>query len=159
MNIKHHTNKVGIVPYIWRDGACYFLIHLPKAKNASEQNQMIWGLARGTVESGDDSPECTALREAEEELGLRQENIEQNSLRAHGVHLYDSSRKAAYPITWFSAAAKNISLETLRAQATDTYDIAWKSYGEIEHLATQGQFKPGYLPILQTIASAITPPV
>lgn len=149
-------SKVGILPYRRIAGdELEFLIHLPKAKNPHEQNQLIWGLARGTVELSDDSLQAAALREAGEELGLDDTTLIMDSLVSHGTLTYHSQSKPPYPIVWFSVETAKAELETLRARAPDAHDIAWKTRAAIEEMAATRQFKPGYLSILDQLASAL----
>lgn len=74
-DIKHLTNKVGIVPYRWRTvdgGACEmeFLIHLPKHDPAKGGNPdtMSWGIARGTVQYRNEAQQWVDLRSNGKEM-------------------------------------------------------------------------------------------
>lgn len=170
MHPAHLTNKVGLVPYGTNSaGERVFLIHLPKAKNPAEQGSMMWGLVRGTVRDvqGRDlrslealratPPERiepaaqTALHEAEEECGLTPVLFDRITLRDHGLMDYHSLKKPPYPIHFFSVQVNPKALETLKANATDAADLAFKTLQEAKAMTKNNHFKPGYLAILAQI--------
>ena len=74
-DIKHLTNKVGIVPYRWRavEGGgreMEFLIHLPKhdPEKGGNPETMSWGIARGTVKYRNDAGQWVDLRDGQQEM-------------------------------------------------------------------------------------------
>ncbi len=170
MHPAHLTNKVGLVPYAFdASGERLFLIHLPIAKNPSEQDEMIWGLVRGTVRDVADNdlrsldalratpPEqieaakATAIAEAEEECGLTKEYFDFETIRDHGLLNYHSLTKPPYPIQFFSAALPSIDIALLKARATDAANLAFHPLPNLRVMAESGQFKPGYIAILEQI--------
>lgn len=171
MDIRHRTNKIGILPYYWHDGTLYVLIHLPKAKNPAEQEAMIWGLARGTARDADNQdirepdalssvpPEQiqdhweTARHEAWEELGIAASDI--LSHQDHGLLDYASPSKGNYAIHFFSAELPPGRLEACKRCAQDAADLQWKTLNEIETMAEAGEFKRGYVPIIRQIAGEL----
>jgi 8-oxo-dGTP pyrophosphatase MutT (NUDIX family) len=170
MHPAHQTNKVGIVPYtISPNGEWRFLVHLPIAKNPAEQDEMMWGVVRGTVRDVDgqdlrtleslratpperiEPPEQTACAEAEEECGLSKDHFGPETTADHGLIDYQSLSKPPYPIRFYSIHLPNADLATLKAAATDAADLALATLPQLQDWAASGQFKPGYLPILAQI--------
>ena len=151
METNDLPNKVCLVPYVRRGDELHFLIHLPKAKNPAEQDQMMWGLVRGTVELTDRSAWYTAQREGAEEAGLSPEDVKQDSKCDHGIMDYASLNKPPYPLHVFSVELARDELTAFKANATDATDLALHSLKEIQAMAEAAQFKPGYLPILQQL--------
>ena len=173
MHPKHETNKVGIIPYIFRAKTPYFLIHLPVAKIAEEQHLMTWGIPRGTVRDihGNDIRQIeqlrathadhiedhwqTALHEIEEECGILPEDMVLDSVKNHGLMDYGSQRLSPYPLQIFSVMLRHDDLDTLIDRASDATALAFASLNEIRANAESGSFKPGYLPIIQVIADTL----
>lgn len=177
MQHLYDTNKVGILPYRVTNGVLEFLLHLPKAKKAEEQSDISWGVARGTVRRRDASGEWVDVRdaallltleaheiephhlaaqhEAEEELGIAPDDILAGSWHDHGLLDYASETKGTYPIHFFSFRIADIPVSQLKQQAIDAQNIAWHSLEAAEAMADAGQFKAGYLPILQRVSATI----
>lgn len=143
---------------------------------AEEAQAMQWGLARGTVQRRDGtdirSPELlrslppeaieapleTALREAQEELGITRDDLAEDTIRDEGLLNYASktSGKGTYAIHFFSAQAKEVARDTLRERASGhTQDVMWASVPQLHQMAESGTFKAGYLAIVEAIHAAI----
>ncbi len=180
MHIKHQTNKVGVVPYrVMHERE--FLVHLPKPKRAGEEQQMQWGLARGTVmaktASGEyadisdragleaipldqiEDHEWTAQKEAFEELGIEPPMLQASRMQDHGLILYASQNALPYPIHFYSFhIEQDVSLDALNQNAQDAQQVAWKSLDELHYMAHESrlslpnqQFKPAYIAVLEEI--------
>ncbi|HET8688270.1 MAG TPA: NUDIX domain-containing protein [Methanosarcina sp.] len=66
------SNKAGVIPYFVKDEEIYMMFMVPSNPKFGGSSPQI---AKGRVEDGENIQEA-ALREAEEELGLRLNNIE-----------------------------------------------------------------------------------
>ena len=174
MQPAHRTNKVGLLPYgTDRAGERVFLLHLPKAKNPDHQADLMWGLVRGTVRDlqGNDlrslealratppdqiePPLSTVMQEAAEECGLLKGCYDTETMKDHGLLDYHSLNKPPYPIHFFSVPINPDDLETLKSRASDAEDLAFKSLAEIEKMAKEWLFKPGYVAIVRAIGEQI----
>jgi hypothetical protein len=170
MDIKHQTNKVGVIPYRFartRSGEdeIQFLVHLPKPKKAGEEGQMSWGMARGTVKAQDAQGQWHDIRDAQtlrdmpakriedhwhtaqcemtEELGIDPSDVLSGGLRDHGLLLYDSPSKGRYPLHCYSfQIASDVSVQDLNFKAVDSQKVAWKSLDELTEMAHSHQSAP-----------------
>lgn len=144
------VNKVGMLPvFTDSEGTRHYLIYWPKAKNPEEQNLIRhWQLARGTVE-GEESPEKTALREAEEELGIMHDMLK-GEVRSLGVHQYQSPKKGPYPVHWYELPMKK---KAEKLQAEDATAVRWATAQEIDQLVKEDKFKPSYHQLFKTLIS------
>lgn len=147
---------------------------------AEEAALMQWGLARGTVQraqkTGDakkddirsmemlrslspdavELPRDTALRETEEELGVTSEDLLIDTLQDQGLQDYASAGKGTYPIHFFSACVKDVSVDLLRERAREhTQDVRWATLATLQDMVREGKFKGGYLAIVEQIDHAL----
>lgn len=173
MHPSHITNKVCLAPYCWHKDSLLFLIHLPKAKNPDEQNRMQWGLVRGTVRDvqGSDLKAMEALRalppqqiedhwqtalaEGWEEAGITEADLRIDTKRDHGHMDYASLTKPPYPLHIFSVETDEALLTTFRARMRDAAGLQFATMEEALVMMQEKQFKPGYIPILRAIETAL----
>lgn len=185
-DIRHQTNKVGVIPYRYArtrggEDTIEYLVYLPQPKITGEEDQMQWGLARGTVREiqangslkdirdglvlksvGLDRIEDhwkTARTEAWEELGIPSDQILQRSVKDHGLVNYFSQDKGRYPIHFYSfEVSSHLSLDDMNGQAQDAQKVAWKSLDELREMASKNpygppneHFKAAYLDVLEQV--------
>ncbi len=190
MDIKHQTNKVGVIPYRFArtrggEDEMQFLVHLPNAKKANEADQMSWGMARGTVKAHDAQGQWHDLRDANrldsldvetiedhwqtaqsemhEELGIDPSDVLKNTVRDHGLLMYESPSHGEYPIHCYSLQIDSrVSLQDLNYKAIDSQQVAWKSLAELRDMAydqpnraLNDRFKAGYVSMLEQVEAVI----
>ncbi len=159
--------KAGLLPYMQNEEGVRFLLHRPKPVR-NPQDVLPFQIARGSreavmegeavelrdhaeairlLEAGAEMipAQQTALREAEEELGLPADAI--TCLYDCGVLAYKD-----YGIHCFMAqVAEDVRL----LPARDSAEVAWLSQKEVSSMAATGAFNPGYLPLLDAMAQTI----
>lgn len=92
------TPKAGLIPYIWdKDGQLKMLFMVASDPKFGGSKPMI---SKGTIEEGE-MPEFAAVREAAEELGLKQENIKGPLFRIFEGHV--TLRSSNYALELFAA--------------------------------------------------------
>ncbi len=85
-------------------------------------------------------PYFTAVKEGSEELGLQADNIK--TLYDMGIWEYHE-----YGIHTYLAEVKD---PTRYAESTDySREVTWETLSDIEKMADEGNFREGYLPILE----------
>lgn len=166
------VRKIGIVPVALMGGEPKVLIHLPRPKY-NRQDAMMWGLARGTRQyrlamgpwqdmQGDAVPAGselepaikTAWREMQEELGIERADVAGRELTPFGQMDYRSPRGEPYPVQWFAC---RIAQPYRMEKAMDAQNTRWVTLPEIKAMAARGEFKEGYLPVLEQVMARMQP--
>lgn len=181
MKLPTPIYKVGLVLY--RMGAANMpeiLIIRPHPKTPGEKPKFV--LPRGSRQYQDETgnwhdardaatahahaatlePLTRALaREAEEEAGLTAEFFtvlqRQHRFDELGTRVFASRSKPPYPIHWFVARLSATEAKRLTHPA-DASEVRWISLREIETLAEQGDFSPGYVPVIEEALALHTSP-
>ncbi len=149
------TDAASLQPYRFHDNAAvtkagmlpfhhhHYLLAAPKPVR-NPDDTVPFAIARGTVEPGE-TPLQTALREAEEELGVPESHI---------VHLYDCGvlTYKGYGIHFVAAALK--SRDGL-LPARDSAACRWVTRDKASAMAATGGMKPAYFKLMQAIIKAI----
>ena len=149
-----------------------------------EAKIMQWGMMRGTVQrknkTGDEKkddirnkadletlkpeeiedPLETLRREAKQELGISRMMIKAESIKDWGFHPYESKTdgKGSYLVHVYSfqLADEKVSLSLMeRAAKKESQQLGWYSLPSIRHMAENGTFKPGYVPIAEAVEASI----
>lgn len=165
-------HKIGVVPVAQDARGVVLLIHKPKPKQGDAD--IAWGLARGTrmyfdIDGNEwrdarerataemyrdrlEDPHSTALREMEEELDVRAQELREPKLRDLGVLQYESQQHMAYPIQWFSGWVVNPERVRL---PEDAEAVRWVTLAELRQMAGKGEFKKSYVPIAEAVVAAM----
>lgn len=131
-------HKAGIIPYyIDKDGTPVMMFMIPSNPTFGGN---LFQIGKGRIEPGEDLQQ-TAVREAEEELGLKQENIKQiKSLGTNTITGLDET----YLLTVFVAEINN--LENFNQPHYETGKRDWLTLKQFTTLGRQNQ-----LPIVQKV--------
>ena len=188
LSYDRQAAKVGIVPVCFHgEGgrrAMKFLLHRPKNKNPKDTSQRPFALARGSVEAlladgtrvdvrdeaslaivlADarleklEDPAATALREAEQELGIAAADVialmDLGTLRFTTVN-QETGRHSHYGIHWFGCAIRPRDAAQLRAAAVDSADVAWMTLEDARLASQEGRFNAKYLPVMEAAAGPL----
>lgn len=162
--------KVAILPFRVRNGDVQYLIAAPSPK-INKGDILPYSVARGTRDGVDHNglrvdlkclPEgstlpnevrleqtaATAVREAEEELGL--------SMRGRAAHLMDAGviklPGKPYPMQLFVLPVES---NIRPGEAEDSEKVTWATRATIDMKSKYNGFNPDYLPIIQAVDDTI----
>lgn len=166
------VEKVGLLPFLKQDGVLKFLVAAPNPKNDKDA-LLPFAIARGTMQMDIDhkgerktvdvgrwegeavilsreTPEDAAVREGEEELGIRKQDIAQ--LYDCGVLRFTSATKGAYGIHFFLAEMQ----ETLQLVAPEaSREVRWIEPREVTRLTKEGVFNSAYVELARAFVDTI----
>lgn len=115
---REEVFRAGIIPFIIKDGEIKFMFMKPSDPKFGGPD---WQIAKGRVE-GDDDNMTTALREGEEELGLKESNI--NYVSELGYYL---GRTSVF-------VCNVIDMEDFGPFHYETGDVVWLTRKEFDQL-------------------------
>lgn len=154
--------KVGLV--LWRVPGEVCLVQV-KAKHADEQDQVDFGLPKGTrryfdgaqwVDARDAATaaahaasleplETTARTEAAEEIGLQGVDVPLQSL---GPRPFQSRKGECYEIHWFTLEAP---AGLVLGNAPDAHAVRWFTLEEVRSMAAKGHMNAGYAAVIEEV--------
>lgn len=98
----------------------------------------------------------TLEREMWEEAGMPKTVLHRQETYEFGEMDYQSRTKGSYPIYWFAAIVDEDGQGRMRTlNLPDALETRWVSIADLEGLAEQGIFSPGYVPIVSRIVNDI----
>lgn len=132
---KVNKIRVGAVPYIIKEGELWFYFMVPSDPNFGGTKPQI---AKGIYE-GEDSLQAEALREAEEELGLKPSNIR------HSFHVFTAKNDTRKGENQFHVWAVDIiDMNNFKRPHWETGETHWVRESELKTRLRRDHLIPMY---------------
>lgn len=143
-----------------------------KAKKGYEQNEVDYGLPKGTRMYHDKATDTwhdakdpmmafehrqtleslkeTVAREGEEEIGLPADSCKKLAVKELGVRLFESrdKQKVPFEIMWYVAEA-DAAVQKEMGTPTDARSAAWFNLSDIKKMETENRINPHYVRVAQ----------
>lgn len=140
---QHPSKKAGFIPYIFEDGKLLMMFMTPSDPNFGGDRPSI---AKGNIDEGENELEA-ALREAHEELGLREKNLIDSTIQLMWKNMA-TGMQGDYSFSIFAGEVKN------RVNfATPHYETKCVSWLTIEDFISEG--RPGQVAIVEEVNKKI----
>ena len=118
---RRKDSAVGVIP-VYKKGKGEFLFCLIQDENG------FWGFPKGHQDEGE-REETTALRELEEEAGIKEVDLEQQTFRETYVH-DRNGEKIEKTVTYFLGFVPNMTNATPDEFKKEIPEMRWLSYSE-----------------------------
>jgi ADP-ribose pyrophosphatase YjhB (NUDIX family) len=133
--MKINKIRVGAVPYVVKDGELWFYFMVPSDPAYGGPHPQI---AKGQYE-GESTLKSEALREAEEELGLKPSNIR------HAFHVFTSKQKTKRGENQFHVWAVDIiNMNDFKRPHWETGETHWLRESELKSRLRKDHLIPMY---------------